>query len=401
MTTTPSALQDDTDILPVPESLLSELDRQRLYLSKLPTDFTFPLFNAKQALESQRRSGYRNTAAAAREIVDNSIEAGATKVHVIFDKDETRQRVRAVAFIDDGPGMIPEMARYALSWGGGTHFDEPTFIGKFGFGLPNASINQTRTTEVYTRTKDGTFKAELDINKFQQYGLQSIPEPVPSDLPEFVKAHLKRQKWDFKTGTVVVWVNPDRLTYKKHRTLAEHLVDDFGVAYRYQLLKRAPNNDEEPALKLLVEDITVDAINPLFLHPKARYYEPPCSAADIDKPFGGGARLMEDLSITLVIKKDTETGEPSFTRLLDVKQVDEPNVTGTSTFKVRVVRFPLGFAVAKASKTELSDANRRFEVRKTRRGMAFVRSGREIQMIDSFPVRRKTNATGSVSGHKS
>ncbi len=40
-----------------------------------------------------------------------------------------------VAFIDDGSGMLPKMARYALSWGGGTHFDEHPFIGKFGFSL--------------------------------------------------------------------------------------------------------------------------------------------------------------------------------------------------------------------------------------------------------------------------
>ena len=57
------------------DRLLTEVERQTKYLAKLPEDFSFPLFNAAQALESQRRSGYRNTAAAAREIVDNAIEA--------------------------------------------------------------------------------------------------------------------------------------------------------------------------------------------------------------------------------------------------------------------------------------------------------------------------------------
>ena len=47
--------------------------------------------------------------------------------------------------------MLPVMARYALSWGAGTHFDELGTIGKFGFGLPNASINQTTRVEVYTK----------------------------------------------------------------------------------------------------------------------------------------------------------------------------------------------------------------------------------------------------------
>lgn len=132
------------------DRLLTEVQRQEKYLAELPADFSFPLFNSARAVESQRQSGYRTTASAAREIVDNAIEAGAKRVHVIFDYPEerkTRQRrdaVSAVAFIDDGSGMVAKMARYALSWGGGTHFDDPDFIGRFGFGLPNASINQTR-----------------------------------------------------------------------------------------------------------------------------------------------------------------------------------------------------------------------------------------------------------------
>lgn len=57
--------------------LLTEIERQNKYLDQLPESFTFPLFNSKKALESQRQSGYRNTAAAAREIVDNAMEAQA------------------------------------------------------------------------------------------------------------------------------------------------------------------------------------------------------------------------------------------------------------------------------------------------------------------------------------
>src|SRR5262245_43197051 len=116
------------------DRLLSEIERQQKYLSRLPGDFTYPLFNAKQALESQRASGYRSTAAAGREIVDNGVEAGAGRIHVIFDTERSqtgKRLVDAVAFIDDGSGMIPEMTRFALTWGGGTHFDDPSQIGKF------------------------------------------------------------------------------------------------------------------------------------------------------------------------------------------------------------------------------------------------------------------------------
>jgi hypothetical protein len=40
-------------------------------------------------------------------------------------------------------------------------FDDPNFIGKFGFGLPNASINQTRKIDLYTWTKKNERAAVL------------------------------------------------------------------------------------------------------------------------------------------------------------------------------------------------------------------------------------------------
>lgn len=114
------------------DRLLNELERQQKYLAKLPSDYGFPLFNAKQALYSQRRRGYRNSAAASREIVDNAIEAGASRVHVVFDAGRIEngpRLVEQIALIDNGSGMLPQMARYALSWGGGTPFEDPGFTG--------------------------------------------------------------------------------------------------------------------------------------------------------------------------------------------------------------------------------------------------------------------------------
>ncbi len=41
------------------DRLLTEVERQHKYLARLPDDYQFPLFNAAQALESQRRHEYR------------------------------------------------------------------------------------------------------------------------------------------------------------------------------------------------------------------------------------------------------------------------------------------------------------------------------------------------------
>lgn len=190
------------------DKLQKELQRQEEYLNRLPEDFEFPLFNSKQALESQRRNGYRNTAAAAREIVDNALEAAAENIYIVFDYNKSEKGktlVSSVAFIDDGSGMHPKMARYALSLGGGTHFDDPDFIGKFGFGLPNASINQALLVEVYTRTseKHDIMKASLDVRRVKQYGLHSVEKAVKSELPNFVKKYMDRNNIKFDHGTVV------------------------------------------------------------------------------------------------------------------------------------------------------------------------------------------------------
>jgi hypothetical protein len=354
------------------DRLLSEVERQRKYLDRLPNNFEFPLFNSKQALESQRRNGYRNTAAAAREIVDNALEAGATKIHIIFDRNKSeggRELVSSVAFIDNGSGMLPKMAQYALSWGGGTHFDDPNFIGKFGFGLPNASINQTRRVEIYTRTAktEKVMMATLDAEHVSAHGIQTIETAVEAELPEFVLKYIKQSTFDFDHGTVVIWKNPDRLTYRTSANLKDHLVDDFGVTYRYLLQD----------VELKVAGIKVEMVDPLFLDSHGRYYLPESE---------GGAILREECCLPVKYVRDSRSSDFHMKKVEDISEVDtkDNNLIATGTIHLRIVRFPVGFAVSKRGKSE-TDAHRRFEIRKTRRGMSFVRAGREIETVDAFP----------------
>lgn len=373
------------------DRLLTEIERQQKYLAELPANFEFPLFNSSKALESQRQSGYRTTASAAREIVDNSIEAGASKVHIIFDhptdrkKNQRKDAVSAVAFIDDAAGMLPLMARYALSWGGGTHFDDHEFIGRFGFGLPNASINQTRKVDVYTRTKGavGFSRVSLDINNFKGFNVQTVPEPEDAKLPDFVQEYLKREGWSLDHGTVVVWDKPDRLSFRTGNALKEHLLDDFGVTYRY-LLKE---------FELKVEGTKVQAVDPLFLDPEARYYLTPVTGS----ANAGGAQLTVEKHIPVKYVVDPETGGKHLKIVQSAEDLDDKNLVHQGVIHVRVARLPLGFAVSKGKSDipPLDDSSfDRFEVRKPRRGMSFVRSKREIETVDVFPRRLREETSG-------
>lgn len=367
------------------DRLLTEIERQEKYLGQLPDNFEFPLFNSKQALESQRKNGYRDSAAAAREIVDNSIEAGAKRIDVIFEHSKSQRGkdlVTSIAFIDDGSGMLPKMIQYALSLGGGTHFDDPEFIGKFGFGLPNASINQTKRVEVYSKisSTEDLMRAALDVNEVKQHALQTVLPAEKAELPEFVKKHLRKNKLDFDHGTVVVWVQPDRLTYKTGAKLKEHLVDDFGITYRY-LLKQ---------VDLYVEGVKVGVTDPLFLNPEARFYLPP---DENNAPDVGGA--VERFNRSFVIKHflDPDTGINRVEKVDDMSEIDETdkNLLSYGAVNIRVSRLPYGFAARRGND---EDAKKRLDIRINGRGISFVRAGREIETLKVLPHTERDQAAG-------
>ncbi|MBI1916467.1 MAG: ATP-binding protein [Planctomycetes bacterium] len=374
--------------------LLTEVERQEAVLAELPEDYEFPLFDGRQAIESQRKSAYKNTARAAREIIDNAFEAGAKDVWVVFKrpteqeraKHERRDAVSAVAFIDDGPGMMKDMARYALAWGGGTHFDDPTGIGRFGFGLPNSSINQTRRVEVYTRTgaKQPWTRAVLDINNVKQHGLVTVPpEEEVSELPAFVTEYMKKNRITLKSGTIVVWEKPDKLSARSASTLRGQMLDDFGVVYRYML-------DD---FRLVVDGVAVQKVDPLFLMEDARYYK---SEKD------GGPWCKFDKQLIVKYHKDEETGSQHLELLLSGPEVQaarqDPKAV-VDVISIKVAGFPYGFA-AESIRTGYddqgeevrkhfskdSDENKRLQIRKKRRGMSFVRAKREIDTLDVFPT---------------
>src|SRR5262245_51026331 len=97
------------------------------------------------AIKSMRSSGYRDTAHAIAELIDNSVQAGldvndCTEVevlcvdHVEMVKERQRRRIEQIAVYDNARGMDAITLRMALQFGNGTHLqpDQQQGIGKFG-----------------------------------------------------------------------------------------------------------------------------------------------------------------------------------------------------------------------------------------------------------------------------
>lgn len=198
------------------------------------------------AINSMRSSGYRDTAHALAELIDNSIQAGliindVTNVEVIcidkveMVKERKRQRINEIAVYDNASGMGKDLLRIALQFGNGSNLtsDKQTSIGKFGMGLPNASISQCCHVDVWSWRDGKCFYTYLDLEEIKNGDLRVVPEPVEQQIPERWKSLIKSQIEDH--GTLVVWSQLDRVRWKQSTTFLKNTEFIVGRAYRYFL----------------------------------------------------------------------------------------------------------------------------------------------------------------------
>ena len=198
------------------------------------------------AINSMRSSGYLDTAHALAELIDNSIQAGllvndVTEVEVIcidhFDlvNERRRQRINEIAVYDNASGMDKDLLRIALQFGNGTNlsFDKQTSIGKFGMGLPNASISQCCRVDVWSWRAGKCFCTYLDLKEIKDGMLRVVPEPIEQQIPERWKSLIRSQIR--ANGTLVVWSQLDRVRWKQSTAFLKNTEFIVGRAYRYFL----------------------------------------------------------------------------------------------------------------------------------------------------------------------
>src|SRR5436190_23843885 len=102
-------------------------------------------------IQATRDSGYKGTASAISELVDNSIQAGARRISItVIAPAPGDEKTIEVSVLDSGCGMDPFTLRQALRFGGSTRFGDRSGLGRYGMGLPNSSLSQARRATVYT-----------------------------------------------------------------------------------------------------------------------------------------------------------------------------------------------------------------------------------------------------------
>ncbi|MGE6415879.1 ATP-binding protein [Planococcus kocurii] len=194
---------------------------------------------AHLAIEAMRDNGYKNPAYAIAELIDNSIQADATKVELLCAEKEiihsTRKtlNLEEIAILDNGKGMNKEVLSMALQFGNGTRLsrNQRTGMGRFGMGLPASSISQCRRVDVWSWT-DGVENAiciHLDIDDIKSGKSVGMPEPEERKIPAI---WLENGEHFEKTGTLVVWSKLDRVIWRKGKTIIDNSEKVIGRMYR-------------------------------------------------------------------------------------------------------------------------------------------------------------------------
>ncbi len=211
------------------------------------------------AVRSMRDNGYKNMAYALAELVDNSIQAGARSVEVLLAEryelvsQREKRRIYQIGVLDNGCGMDARVLRMALQFGNGTRLDEAqrTGMGKFGMGLPSASISQCRKVEVWS-WQHGINEAlytYLDLDEIEGQRMHEIPQPQAVSVP---KIWMDMSAQIGSSGTLVVWSNIDRGNWVTSKAIIENSEFVIGRMYRHFLV------NEQVSIVLRNFNVTVD-----------------------------------------------------------------------------------------------------------------------------------------------
>ncbi len=207
-------------------------------------------------IQSTRDSGYKSTVSAVSELVDNSLQAGARRIEVILRiTDDDSKYPIIVSIRDDGEGMTRSQLRESLRFGGSSRFDDRTGMGRYGMGLPNASLSQARRVEVTSWQNGKTpLMTFLDVDAITEREMAQVPSPKSSNC------RMEELHRFSSSGTEVVWKCCDRLDNRRISTIEKKLKLALGRIFRHFIWS---------GHQLTINGEQVRPMDPLYLHPES------------------------------------------------------------------------------------------------------------------------------------
>jgi len=205
--------------------------------------------NAARLIESLRHIGYDNYVALA-DLVDNSIDAGATHISITVQK---RGDDVSIIIADDGEGMEYEVLDQALRLGSIAEKDPTSDLGKFGMGLVTASLSIARKTHVLTKRNGVILSSITDVDEVMKLNkfCKHLDQATEEEVELFEKNAGKTEN-----GTVVAISKCDSLQNRNTTQLANILRKHLGRTHRYFL---------GSGVEMKVNEEVIPCIDPLEL----------------------------------------------------------------------------------------------------------------------------------------
>lgn len=295
------------------------------------------IVDIKNMGDAFRNTGYKNIESAAAEIVDNSVEANAKNIFMIISESinpiSGRKVVTEIGFLDNGEGMDTTILGKCLGIGVTTR-QARKGMGRFGVGLPQASLHACPNVEVYSWQGgiNNCYKVFLDINKVKEGVQTEIDDPELINLPEkyakYINYHTLTDSYDFsQSGTLVIWKNCDRVIPRTRGPLTEHLEFALGRKFRHFIdkgicsIKIVCDENQENAVDVLPND-------PLFLM-KQNYAM--CKRDDVKTVYKYGQANDLEPVFELYSANGIGTGEVD----IPVKYIDKNEQVSFSVVKAR------------------------------------------------------------------
>lgn len=219
--------------------------------------------SAARLLESMRDIGYSFESALA-DIVDNSISAAATHIHISNDLDEDMKPFLAI--LDNGRGMSGEELTAAMRHGSRSpnELREAGDLGRFGLGMKTASFSQCRRLTVVSIQRGARVARCWDLDlvvERDEWILSVLDQEAIDALPMVDQLE--------SNGTLVLWQKLDRLDSlgADPDQMYEALNAMFSEARSHLALTfhrfTAPDpSDPQPKVSMWINGAEVGAVDP-------------------------------------------------------------------------------------------------------------------------------------------
>ena len=214
-------------------------------MSTSTDEFVETPFNAGPFIESLRSSGY-DVYTATADLVDNCVDAGATKVWIDVEPSIVKKPdggtkkvidIESCYYIaDNGCGMNEETLLQAMAVGSNTDHDATIDLGKFGVGLKQACLGLAKAFTVITKEKDGPFlRSTFSCDQIIAEGKLGVTKPSLASEKEI--AFFEHKTKDSPSGTIVILSHLDRFGISDPNSFKSTLKGShqLGRTFRFML----------------------------------------------------------------------------------------------------------------------------------------------------------------------